>query len=522
MKLLSSESTLSVLCVYLALCSSCTAARDTKEKPDSKAAASSAKQQSAKPAAERQTPNQQTDLKDSSESPQVVGKIGDYVITKDELEKRLLAELRPDPYESNLHAEPMDAETVLKKMIAEKAMVLEARKEGYLQREDVQESVERFKEKKLVRLLLGKYLQPRLTVTEAEIEEKLKSDPKLDRTRARALLQRTKASQLLDVYYKQLSEKFHVQKVSANFTKAALIHERLLHHPKEPRKVGWIRNSQVKDELTPEEKNMPLATFDGGQVTLQDWLKALCEIVPPRRPRDVHTPEGVERMLESALRVPVLLAEVELLGLDKTPSLVKEIREYEDKRLLAAVQVGKYKEIEEPNDQEIAAYFEKHKEAFAKPPRLKIDQIWCPDRKTVQQAKAALDRGEGFETVKQQYSLQKEAKPFDTHPGSEGIFWQDLWGDPASQEPKNDPNEIVGPIKGFYRDGIKWRIVKILEKKPAELQEYSDDIKERAKWQMVSEKRDAMLAQYGKELLEKHSYQVYPDRIKDINPLDAR
>jgi len=511
MKSLSSEFALSVLCVYLALCSSCIAARDTKENPESQAAASSAKPQSAKPAAERQISNQHADSKDSSESPQVVGKIGDYVITKDELEKRMLAELRPDPYESNLQAEPVDAETVLKKMIAEKAMVLQARKEEYLQREDVRDSVDRFKEKRLVRLLLGKYLQPRLTVTEAEIEEKLKSDPKLDRIRARAMVQRAKATRLLDAYYKQLSEKFHVQKVSANFTKAALVHERLLNHPKESRKVGWIRNSQVKDELTPEEKKMPLATFDGGQVTLEDWFEALCEIVPPRRPRDLHTPEGVERMLESAMRVPVLLAEAELLGLDKTPSLVKEVREYEDRRLLAAVQAEKYKEIAEPNDQEIATYFEEHKAAFGTPPRLKIDQIWCQELNTAQQAKAALDRGESFETVKQQYSLHKEAKPFDTHPGSEGIFWHDLW--------ENDPNEILGPVKGFYRDGIQWRIVKILEKKPAELQEYSDDIKERAKWQMVGEKRDAMLAQYGKELLEEYSYQIYRDRIKDVDPL---
>jgi hypothetical protein len=512
MKLVFSESILSVLCVYLALCGSCTAAPETKEGPDSKATAGSAKQESTKPKAERQTPNRETASKDAPKSPQVVGKIADYVVTKDELEKRMLAELRPDPYESSTQAEPAAAEMVLKEMVAEKAMMLDARKRGLLQEDRVRQSVERFREKKLIRLLLGRYLQSRLTVTEAEINQELESNPELDRNRARAMVQKAKARRLLDAYYKKLSEKFHVEKVSDNFTKAALIHERLLNHPKEPRKVGWIRNSQVADELTAEEKNMPLATFDGGQVTLEDWFEALCEIVPPRRPKNLHTAEGVERLLDGALRMPVLVAEAELLGLDKIPSFVKEVREYEDKRLLSAVKMAKYKEVEEPNDQEIAAYFEKHKEAFAKPPRLKIDRIWCPDLETAQQAKAALDSGEDFDAVKQKYSLQKEAKPSETYPGSEGIFWQDLW--------KNDPNEIVGPMKGFYRDGIRWRIVKILEKKPAEPQEYSDELKQRAKWQMVGEKRDAMLAQYRKDLLDEYSYEIYADRLKGVDPLD--
>jgi len=37
---------------------------------------------------------------------------------------------------------------------------------------------------------------------------------------------------------------------------------------------------------------------------------------------------------------------------------------------------------------------------------------------------------------------------------------------------------------------------------------------------MVSEQRNALLEKYGKELLEKYQYEIYADKIKDIDPLN--
>jgi len=103
----------------------------------------------------------QSVAKPAAEMPNVVGRIGDYVITKQELEKRLMMELRPRGYDSyNEQAEPVDAETLLKKMIAEKAMITEARKQGYLKDETLDALLKRYKEKRLANLLLQKQLAP--------------------------------------------------------------------------------------------------------------------------------------------------------------------------------------------------------------------------------------------------------------------------------------------------------------------------------------------------------------------------
>jgi len=277
--------------------------------------------------------------------------------------------------------------------------------------------------------------------------------------------------------------------------------------------MRFVRVSQVQNELTPEEKNIVLATYDNGKVTLKDWFDALFEMSPPSRPKDLNTPKGVERLLERALMKSIFVSEAELLGFDKNEDLLKEIKKQEDMSLLNKAMSEKTKDIKGPiTEEQIVAYFNKNKEVFGTEKTVKIDQIWCQDLKTAQKAKAELDTGKDFESVRQEYSLGEKGRPYDTYPGSEGIFFKDLW--------KGKPNEIVGPVKGFYGDGVKWRIVKILEKKPGEVKEYSSDMNKSIEMKILDERRDEAQEKYRKELLKKYSYEIYDERIRDIDPLD--
>ena len=464
-------------------------------------------------ASAEQQSNSQSGINSAEKESIVVARIAYYTITKDELEKRLMTELYPYDYDySGEQAEPVDAKTVLTEMVAEKAMIIEARAQGYLENEAIKDSVVRFTERRLVNLLLEKHIKDKINVTEDEIARKMQADPNLDKTRAKTMVEREKTNVLLDQYYKQIYIKSDVKKLSQNFPRAIQIHERLLLRPKQPRRASWIQNSQVREELTQEEKNIVLAQYSAGRITLKDWFDALCDIVPPRRPRDLSTPKGVDQLLERAMRMPLLVSEAKALRLDRDQDMLKQVREYEDRRLLGEAQSAKRKELKEPTTEQIIAYFSRNKEAFGTSKSLKIDMIWCQDLKTAKQAKAALDSGKDFEQVRQQYSLEKEGKPFTTHPSSEGIFWKDLWA--------GDPNSIVGPVKGFYRRGISWRIVKILEKTPGQEKPYSSNMEQQVKSRMMSEQFKALIAQYGKELLDKYPHQIYEDRIKDINPLD--
>jgi len=461
-------------------------------------------------------------LKAAEADPNIIAVIGEYVITKEELRRRLMTELQPYDYDgSGEKAKPTDANTVLMKIIAEKAMTMDARKQNVLvENEMIRTAVKKFKERKLVGLLMQKQLEGspaaagKLAVSEAEIAEKISemADPKLDRERAKMMVERAKANEIMGQYYAELYKKSNVKKVNANFIKAAQLHQRLLFQPKEDRNVPFIRNSQMRDELTEEEKNTVLATFEKGQVRVSDWFETLGDMAPPRRPNDLNTPAGVERLLDQTLRTPILVAEAVSLGLDKDEDIIKQVRDYEDMNLLGDAQQTKYKEAPEPTEEEIRAYFDEHKEEFKEDKKLKIEQIWCADLKTAEKAKAELNESKDFNSVRQKYSLEKEGKAFDTYPRTEAYFWPELW--------EGDPNNVVGPLKGMYGDGFKWRIVKILEKSGGTTPEFSQQAANRTKLAIQNQRRFALMEKYCKELLGKYSYKIYAERIKDINPLD--
>jgi peptidyl-prolyl cis-trans isomerase C len=427
-----------------------------------------------------------------------------------------MQEIRPNDYDrASENTEPVDAETVLLKMIAEKAMMIEGREKGYLKKEGLRTSIKRFVDRRLINVMFQRHAEAnkdKIAPTADEIKQKMLADPNATREDAEKAIRRVKDYRLKNQYYAEIYRKSKVRKLKQNFPKVVEIHRRLLTKPQKPRDVNFIRTWQAKDELTQSEKDMVLIQFEGGKVTLDDWFRALCDIAPPRRPRNLNTVAGVEQLLDRALSGPLLVAQAKALGVDRDEELLKVVRDYEDIRLLGEVRITKQKETKEPTAEEITAYFNDNKKAFVTGKNLKIDQIWCKDLATAKKVKAELDGGKDFEAVKQEYSPDEKRKAFNTYPGSEGLFWKELW--------VGEPNDVLGPLKGFHGQGIQWRIVKILEKNLGKPREYSSNMEGQIKSTIKSERNEALIDKYGKELLEKYSYQMYADKIKDIDPLN--
>ena len=169
--------------VLILVISGCQVTEQPEEKPDRHVKEQESDTNKEKPAEEKPVHKEQEQQKQKekptaqaptpkappkSEPSNIVAEIGDYVITIEGLEKRLMSELRPDAYQQyNIEEKPADTKTdfgelsraVLLEMIAEKAMTMEARKLGYLKDEQLQTSIKRFSEKMLNNMCLGKYFQ---------------------------------------------------------------------------------------------------------------------------------------------------------------------------------------------------------------------------------------------------------------------------------------------------------------------------------------------------------------------------
>ncbi len=446
----------------------------------------------------------------------VVGKIDEFSITRQELMKRLILEYQPDPY--RLYSDqklPNDANSMLLQILGEKAVVLEARKQGLLADETIRQAVIRDRQTRVVNLWVQdniKKEQSKIATTEEEIDKQIEANPNMNREQAKAAVESAKSNKILDQCYANLYKKSEVKKLTESYSKAIQIHDRLLNHPVKPRPSNFIRDSQVREELTEVEKNIVLTEFTNGKITLEEWFDVLCDFSPVGRPKNLNTEEGIDQLLEIAIVKPLIAAEVHELGMDNNPAFLKQIRDYENELLLNYVRNQKSIDINEPTEKDILDFFNKNKDFFNTGRIMKIDEIWLKDLQTAQIAKKELDSGKDFNDVKKEYSIYPNSQAYQTSLNNEGFFWKELW--------PNQQQKIIGPIKGFQVDGIKWRIVKIMEKQQGKLPEYSKELETNAKYLMMSEMAIQNMEDYCMETLKKYPYEVYSDRIKDIDPMN--
>jgi hypothetical protein len=332
------------------------------------------------------------------------------------------------------------------------------------------------------------------------------------------MLERERATKLLGQYLEELKEKLNVRKLRHNFPKGAEIYKRLRHHPKVSKSQWWITWTQVGMELDNQERELELATLDGGRVTWVDWFRILHKYGPTSRPTNLGTVEGFERLVDMALRDQVFLAEARLQGLDKDEDYRRKAEQAEADHILRGYRREAFMGLEDATKEEIRAYFDEHAEQFDRPDTMKIDVVWCQDLATAQKVKEELGAGKDFASVREEYSLKKNEQPYNTTVGREGVFFEDLW--------KAEAGAIVGPTKGFLprrqerrREWqVKWRIVKVIEKKPGGPREFSNSLEREVRGAIKGNQRKAVMDVRHEELLKKYPYKIYTKNVKRIDP----
>jgi len=440
----------------------------------------------------------------------IVAKIGDYTITREQLNQQLLRANAPTRTTNIDTVEKIEPRQVLLDMLGEKAILIDALQSGALEDETIKTRLKNFENQTLSKMLMKRELQGPPNVTEAEINAKMASDPNLSRQKAKTLAQRDKYKKAADDFISRIYAKYHVKNVEENYPEAVKTYYNMLFKPKKPRKQKWVLKSQV-DELDAEKKNIVLARFDGGVVTFGDWLYAICMMSPPSRPKNVNSRKEFEKILDRAIRPKVLTAEAKTRGLDKSPEYLKLLERRKEALLRYRTTKGMYAGITNPTDEEVKAYFEANKDMFRKARTMKVEQLWFKNLDEAKAARAKLDAGEDFEALKAEYDPEGKVRQLTTFPGLEGVFFEELWA--------HEPNDIVGPIKGFRGDTLKWRIVKLISKTPSRPRSYSDKFARFVKLVLMRKQREEARREFYKKFLDKHPYEIYEDVLKTVDPL---
>lgn len=443
-----------------------------------------------------------------------IAEVGGKVITGAELRKRYIREVGPSRDALYPEDRAVTLEHVADLLVREKAMAIEARAQGMLDNPDISWSLEKTVRSLLINHFVEKVMRPGAEVTEAQIEAVLKKHGKITREQATRAAQNDVIRANIQKLITGLTKRMNVKKDKANLVMAAGLYERMLRRPQVERSknMPWVLKEQMLKELTAEQAGLKLAEFDGGAFTLIDFMKVIHGMVPVKRPKDLVTPRGVEKVVDGSLGAALIETHIRSLGLHKDPKIAHEITVREDQRLLSIITSKKAKSVVQPTDEEMKARFDQIKGRLKPDNQIKLQTIWCKDREAAAKANLALGRGRAFEDVFEQFNQgTQKSTPMSTMASSETIFWSQLWA--------AEPNQVVGPIQGFHRGEVKWRVVKVVEKKEGPAPTFQAWGPDRLHGHLYRERKEAVLKPFQDEVLKKYDPKVFTCRLQAFCPI---
>ncbi|OGC95085.1 MAG: hypothetical protein A2W25_04800 [candidate division Zixibacteria bacterium RBG_16_53_22] len=221
----------------------------------------------------------------------------------------------------------------------------------------------------------------------------------------RGLLHRKNEIAANEQFYEQLKNKYHYRIIQPTLDLLAHKADSAMALGMKPE--GLPSSAYLDISLfTDVEKNSDVVEYDGGDLKIIDILGHLRRFAPERAP-DLREFTIMEDFLEE-VSMPILTEKMALEdGFDKNPRFLSELEYLRGTSLLQKMQNAIYSSIDQITEEDIAKYYDEHKDEFYFPDVIRASGIAV---KTGQEADALLQRirnGAVFRELAMKYSVDK-------------------------------------------------------------------------------------------------------------------
>lgn len=220
-------------------------------------------------------------------------------------------------------------------------------------------------------------------------------------------------------------------------------------------------------QVSPTEEKMVFYQFDGGQVTLGDYLR-LSKAVRSRFIAPLDSARVVSFVEKYILPEMLLTEGARRVGIDKDQEVALWLKRKREELLIKALRQEEVEEKVTISDDDVREEYRAHPEIYFLPPEIWVREILVGTEEEAQRLLQAIRGGADMAELAAQYTIRKNMKKykgrFHMHP-----FEKSIYG-PLYEEAKNaELNKLLGPlkVKGGYSI---FRVVKRVPKRPEPLE----------------------------------------------------
>jgi EpsD family peptidyl-prolyl cis-trans isomerase len=243
--------------------------------------------------------------------------------------------------------------------------------------------------------------------------------------------------------------------------------------------------------------------------TVEDWslsreqLDEFLRRLPESQRIKYSTPDGMSELTQKLMHEEVAYREAKKMKLAEQAAVAAQIEEATRSILVTHYLREVVDPKARPSDEELHEYYEAHQDLYTTLETIRAQHVFSKDKAKLEDIKRRVEEGgEKFTTMAHLYSEDKLTQPDGGdlgyfNPGGyiKGVGYSQMFTDAVATM---EPGKLYGPIK--WEQG--YSLVRISEKRPAELRPY-DEVVEDIAGRLSREKVDAVRGEHFAEV-EKH------------------
>jgi parvulin-like peptidyl-prolyl isomerase len=260
------------------------------------------------------------------------------------------------------------------------------------------------------------------------------------------------------------------------------------------------------DQLDRDEKELVLATWDGGQMTLIEYLLSVRRWLPPEQRPNLEDYDSVAAVIYRIKQKDILIQQASLENMGQSEDFKHNMKLFERYTLAEVMRNDSIPVPPPPSEQELRDHYDQHREEYLMPAQVHLYEIMVSDEQLASQLARSIESLDEFQAKALQFT---ERAAMRVKRGDLGYIDNRRFPELYAAAKGTSNNSIGGPIKNRGKYSIIWP-VRWTEETYMDFLTVKEDIAE----QLTKNDRNQAVVDWLEQRRREVDIEIYDDAIR--------
>lgn len=285
-----------------------------------------------------------------------------------------------------------------------------------------------------------------------------------------------------------------------------LLHKRESIYP--PQLLATLpKNDFDMEQLDRSEKEFVLATWDGGQMTVAEYLEAIKQVAPQMKP-DLDAYDSMGEFIFQVKTKDILVIEAYRQGMDNDPDYMRKMRMFKELNMADLMRNDSIPKSSSVTEGMARAYYDKNPDEFTAPAKILVYEILLSDEVMARKLTTEIKSLEFFKSKAMDLTerFNRQGGTYKEVSGELGFIERKEFPEIFDLARKTSIGEIGGPVVTLG----KYSIFYVADKMEPALKDYLG-VKRGIVQQLTFEQESSDFAVWAKQAASNTKIEIYDD-----------